>query len=417
MIPVRPLREYEIRRPGAVDAAALEAVRKIVEDVRENGDTAVRKYTKKFDKAEPATLEVTADEIASAERALSQQNQIAIRAMHESVARFHKLGVPRGFESQPLRGITLGRVIVPFETAGLYIPGGLAAYPSSVIMAAAPASVAGVRRMILCTPPPVAPAVLFAAKVAGVERVFTIGGAQAIAAMAYGTQSVPPAEIIVGPGNQWVTAAKKIVSEHVAIDFLAGPTEVLVLSDGDASPRFIASDLIAQAEHDAAACSIFVTTSQKQAEAVAAELGVQAAAHARADIIRKSIVENGAVLVAGSLDAAIAFVNELAPEHLVLATRNPPQALTKVRSAGAVFLGEYAPVAIGDYGVGPNAILPTLGEARRASGLSAQTFVKSITHCSLTKEGLQGVGPMAVTLAKLEGLGAHQRSIEVRLER
>jgi histidinol dehydrogenase len=419
VIDPRPLRDYVIRRPGAVDDAALASVRAIVDDVRAKGDTAVRKHTKAFDKLDRESFAVTADEFAAAERAVNQQNQLAIRAMHESVTRFHKQGVVKAFETTPIRGITLGRVVVPFDVAGLYIPGGLAAYPSSVVMAAAPATVAGVKRLVLCTPPgpdgAVPPSVLFAAKVCGVEKAYTIGGAQAIAAMAYGTASVPRCDIIVGPGNKWVTAAKKIVAGDVAIDFLAGPTEVLVLSDGDASPKFIASDLVAQAEHDAAACSIFVTTSRKQAEAVGAELRVQASTHARAEIIRKSITENGALLVADALDEAIAFVNEYAPEHLVIACKNPPGVLTKIKSAGAVFLGEYAPVAIGDYGVGPNAILPTLGEGRRVSGLSAATFVKSITTCSLTKEGLQSVGPMAITLSKLEGLGAHQKSIEVRL--
>ncbi|MBI2933504.1 MAG: histidinol dehydrogenase [Planctomycetes bacterium] len=421
MIPVRPLRDYVLRRPGAVNADALEAVRRIVDDVRAEGDPAVRRYTKQYDGVEPENLEVSADEFAAAERAVSQQSQLAIRSMLDSVTRFHKQGVAKAFEFQPMRGIALGRMVVPFDSAGLYVPGGSAAYPSSVVMAAAPATVAGVKRLILCTPPgpegAVPPAVLFAAKIAGVEKVFKIGGAQAIAAMAYGTQTVPRAEIIVGPGNKYVTAAKKIVSEHAAIDFLAGPTEILVLSDGEASPRFIAADLIAQAEHDVAACAVFVTTSSKQAEAVAGELTAQAGTHARAEIIRSSLQENGALLVAESLDAAIAFANEVAPEHLVIACRTPSQILTRIKSAGAVFLGEYAPVAAGDYGVGPNAILPTLGEARRVSGLSADTFLKRITHVSLTREGLESVAPMALALAKVEGLGAHQKSVEVRLGR
>jgi histidinol dehydrogenase len=307
--------------------------------------------------------------------------------------------------------------VVPYERAGLYIPGGLAVYPSSLIMAAAPASVAGVRELVLCSPPPIPDVVLWTAKLCGVARVFRIGGAHAIAAMAYGTESVPRCEILAGPGNKFVTAAKKLVADEVAIDFLAGPTEILVLSDGETSAKFIAADLIAQSEHDPAACSILVTTSEKQAREVDAELDRQAPKHERREIIEKSLKERGALLVAENLDEAVGFSNRYAPEHLVLSCRQPHPILKQIRHAGSIFLGEYSPVAIGDYCAGPNAILPTLGDARRRSGLTANTFVKTLAYQNLSPEGLALMAPTAVALAKVENLGAHRRSIEIRHER
>jgi histidinol dehydrogenase len=286
-------------------------------------------------------------------------------------------------------------------------------------MCAVAAKAAGVKTRVLCTPPgpegKIPAAVLFAAESCGVERLFKIGGAQAVAAMAYGTTSVPRVEIIVGPGNQYVTAAKKLVSGDVAIDFLAGPTEVLILSDGRASAAFIAADLIAQAEHDPLACAILVTTSAKQAHDVDIELDRQVPALPRRTIIEQALKGQGALLVVDDLDEALDFANEYAAEHLVLAVRNPRRALQSIRHAGAVFLGDYSPVASGDYCVGPNSTLPTLGDARRASGLSASTFLKSISYELLTREGLRSIAPMATTLATTEGLAAHCRSIEVRL--
>jgi histidinol dehydrogenase len=286
-------------------------------------------------------------------------------------------------------------------------------------MAAAPAVVAGVKHLVLCTPPTekgtVPEAVLYAAKTCGVERVFRVGGAQAIFAMAYGTKTVPRCEIVAGPGNAYVTAAKRRVQEDCAIDFLAGPTELLVLSDGEASPRFIAAELVGQAEHDPAACCVLVTTRQAHAEAVAGEIETLATACERSAIILKSLSQAGGLYVAGDLAEAVDFANEFAAEHLSIATRHPVEVFQKIRHAGSVFLGEYSPVAVGDYGVGPNAILPTFGEARRRGGLSANTFVKSISYQMLSREGLEAVAPTAMTLARVENLGAHLKSIEVRL--
>ena len=422
MIAVAKLRDADrqrlLRRPTVVTPEVIEAASAIVAAVRAEGDTAVRRFTKQFDRVELDRFEVAPKELAAAEKALSKVERSAIREALKRVTDYHRRGLPESFEKSA-GGITLGRLVVPFDVAGIYIPGGLAVYPSSLVMCAAPARVAGVKTRVLCTPPgpdgTLPAAVLFAARVCEVDRVFRIGGAQAIAAMAFGTATVPRAGIIVGPGNRFVTAAKKLVREEVAIDFLAGPTEVLIVADGKASPAWVAADLIAQAEHDPLACPILVTTSEAHAKAVDAELERQTPTLERRDIVERSLKGQGALLVAGSIDEAIDFANEYGAEHLVLACRNPRAALAKVRHAGAVFLGDYSPVASGDYGAGPNSTLPTLGDARRASGLSASTFLKTISYELLTRAGLKRIAPMATTLATTEGLAAHRRSIEMRL--
>lgn len=412
-------RERFVGRRGTLAGTVGDAVEKILRDFRKDPDGTIRALTKKFDKANVERFEVTPDEWSAAEKACPQNVQVAIRTMYDSVVRYHKQDVAKPFEFQPIKGVTLGKLVVPFERAGLYVPGGLAVYPSSVVMAAAPARVAGVRELVLCTPPgekgTVPDAVLFAARVCGVARVFKVGGAQAVFAMAYGTPTVPKCEVIAGPGNAYVTAAKKRVQDEVAIDFLAGPTELLVVSDGTTSARFIAAELIGQAEHSPDTCCVLVTTSQKQAEEVARELEVQTKAAERADIIRKAMNGQGALLVAESIDQAFAFVNAFGAEHLTVSMKHAVEALKRIKSAGSVFLGEYSPVAIGDYGIGPNAILPTYGEACRRGGLSAGSFVKTISYQMLSKEGLEALVPTATTLARVENLPAHLRSIEVRL--
>ncbi|HLF93152.1 MAG TPA: histidinol dehydrogenase [Planctomycetota bacterium] len=425
MIPVARLtpeaRARYVDRRGGLSGAITDTVEKILADFRKDGDGTIRKLTRKFDKADLAAFEVTAEEIAAAEKNTPQTVQVAIRAMYDSVVRYHKLDLLKSFEFQPIKGVSLGKMVIPFERAGLYVPGGLAVYPSSVVMAAAPATVAGVKQLVLCTPPTqkgtVPDAVLFAALVCGVTRVFKVGGAQAVFAMAYGTKTVPRCDVLVGPGNAYVTAAKKRVQDEVAIDFLAGPTELLVLSDGTTSPEFIAAELIAQAEHSPDTCCVLVTPSEAQAGAVAAELEAQAKKCDRQEIIRKSLTTTGALLVASSLDEAVAFTNEFGAEHLTVSTARPIEILKRIRSAGSIFLGEYSPVAIGDYGVGPNAILPTYGEACRRGGLTANSFVRQISYQLLSKEGLKAVAPTAMTLARIENLGGHLRSIEVRLGR
>ncbi len=409
------------RRRVALSGAVSDAVDAIHADFKKDPDGTIRALTKKFDKVDLPAFEVTAEEVGKAEERLPQNVKVSIRTMYDSVIRYHKKDLAESFEFQPIKGVSLGKMIVPFDRAGLYVPGGLAVYPSSVIMAAAPAVVAGVKQLILCTPPTeqgaIPDAVLFAALVCGVSHVYKVGGAQAIFAMAYGTPTVPACEIIAGPGNVYVTAAKAKVQNEVAIDFLAGPTELLVLSDGTTSAKFIAAELIGQAEHAPDTCCVLVTTSEAQAKEVAAEMEAQAKQCERAEIIRKSMTTNGALLEADSFEQAVAFTNEFAAEHLTVSTQKPIEILKRIKAAGSVFLGEYSPVAVGDYGVGPNAILPTYGEALRRGGLSANTFTRAVFYQLLSKEGLQNVAPTATTLARIENLQAHLRSIEVRLGR
>ncbi|HLY74202.1 MAG TPA: histidinol dehydrogenase, partial [Planctomycetota bacterium] len=373
-----------LNRRGALSGDVEKAVDEIRADFKKDPDGTIRALTRKFDKADLATFEVTAEEVAQAEERLPQNVQVAIRTMYDSVVRYHKQDLNKSFEIQPIKGVSLGKLIVPFERAGLYVPGGLAVYPSSVVMAAAPAAVAGVKQLILCTPPgadgKIPDAVLVAAMVSGVSHIYKVGGAQAVFAMAYGTPTVPKCEIIVGPGNVYVTAAKKRVQDEVAIDFLAGPTELLVLSDGTTSPKFIAAELIGQAEHAPDTCCVLVTISDEQARAVDAEMELQAKSCDRAEIIRKSMSTQGGLLVANTFDDAIAFTNDFAAEHLTVSTQKPIEILKRLKAAGSVFLGEYSPVAVGDYGIGPNAILPTFGEALRRGGLSANTFTRPIFY-------------------------------------
>jgi len=415
------IRDRYASRRGGLSGAVADSVEKILADFRKDPDGTIRNLTLKFDKVDLPAFEVSAAEVATAEGRLPQNVKAAIRSMYDSVIRYHKQDLAKSFEIQPIKGVSLGKMIVPFDRAGLYVPGGLAVYPSSVIMAAAPAVVAGVKQMILCTPPTeqgaIPDAVLFAAMVCGVARIFKVGGAQAVFAMAYGTPTVPKCEIIVGPGNVYVTAAKKRIQDEVAIDFLAGPTELLVLSDGSTSAKFIAAELIGQAEHAPDTCCVLVTSSRQQAEEVDAELEAQTKLCERAEIIRKSMSTQGALLVADSFDDAVAFTNAFAAEHLTVSTQKPIEILKRIKAAGSVFLGEYSPVAVGDYGIGPNAILPTYGEALRRGGLSANTFTRPIFYQLLSKEGLQNVAPTATTLARIENLQAHLRSIEVRLGR
>ena len=408
-----------LNRRGALSGEVETSVDAIYADFRKDPDGTIRALTKKFDQADLHDFEVSAEEVAAAELRLPQTVQVALRTMYDSVVRYHKQDLVKSFEIQPIKGVSLGKMIVPFERAGLYVPGGLAVYPSSVIMAAAPAAVAGVKQLILCTPPgadgKIPDAVLVAAMVSGIAHIYKVGGAQAVFAMAYGTPTVPKCEIIVGPGNMYVTAAKKKIQNEVAIDFLAGPTELLVLSDGTTSPKFIAAELIAQAEHAPDTCCVLVTISDEQARAVDAEMELQAQECDRAAIIRKSMSTQGGLLVANTFDDAIAFTNDFAAEHLTVSTQKPIEILKRIKAAGSVFLGEYSPVAVGDYGIGPNAILPTFGEALRRGGLSANTFTRPVFYQMLSKEGLQNVAPTATTLARVENLQAHLRSIEVRL--
>lgn len=397
----------------------LPAVKKIIGEVKAKGDLALRKYTAKFDKVKLTELKVSQTEFVTAEKELSSEIKDIIKRAYMRVYQFHTLGIIKGFETTTNDGARLGKVVVPYSRAGVYIPGGLAVYPSSLIMASAAAKAAGVGEVILCTPPrkngSIHPAVLYTARICGVKNIFKVGGAQAIAALAYGTDTIPKADIIVGPGNKFVTVAKKLISDEVAFDFLAGPTEILVISDGSANPKFISADLISQAEHDTAAQSVFVTTDRKQAEMVRDEIKLQIGSAKRAAIIKKSLAKNGALLITKTLDEAIAFANNYAAEHLIIATKNPQEALGRIKNAGAVFLGEYSPVAIGDYCSGPNSTLPTMANAKFASGLSANTFLKAISYEELNQETLKQLADDAMEFAELEGLPAHKKAIQIRL--
>ena len=428
MIPVRRLSELDpaarkaaFNRPGALTEDVVKAVALLIADVREHGDSALRAYAKKFDKVALDAIEVTPAEIDAAEKGVKQQEQVALRSALDNLLRFHRQGVPKSFEYAPVKGILIGRRFAPYARAGLHVAGGATPLPSSVLMAAVPAVVAGVREIFLCAAPgpdgSVSPAALFAAKIAGVHRVFRTTGAPAIAAMAVGTATIPRVEIIAGPGDRFVNAAKRALSGEVAIDFASGPTELLVISDGTGDPRRIASDMVAQSEHDTSASARLVTTSAAQAEAVARELGDQARKLPRSETILKSLTKHGGLFVADDLAAAIAFANEYGPGYLSIVCERPLPVLDQIRHAGSVFLGDMSPIAVGDYGVGPNAVVPTVGDARRASGLSASTFLKSVPFTFVSKEGLESVAPMASAIARLESLEGHLASIELRRER
>lgn len=426
MIPVRALHELSPRARarivdrGARTLAPVEAaVKAIVARVRRDGDAALRAFTKKFDRVERRSPRVSETERnAGAARTPAPVRSALARAARR-IRAFHVRVAPIAMSfAEP--GCELGRRPVPYDRVGIYVPGGSAAYPSTVLMAAVPARLAGVREIVLTTPPGPAgripDAVLAAAAIAKVDRVFAVGGAQAIAALAYGTRTVPAVDKIVGPGNSFVTAAKLLVRERVAIDLPAGPSEILVLSDGAGDPRFLAADLISQAEHSPDASAVLVTTSAVQAQAVAAALAVQVPDLPRHAIIRAALRSCGAILVARSLDDALDFANEFAAEHLTLATRDPHRTLTRIRHAGSIFLGPYAPVAIGDYCSGTNHVLPTAGAARLFSGLSTQDFVRYQTWQSFTERGLRRIASTAATIARAEGLEAHARALEIRRE-
>jgi histidinol dehydrogenase len=398
------------------------AARAIVGDVRRRGDAALIEYTAKFDRLTltPDRLRVTADEIAAAGKDISVAERDALLFARDRIEAFHRRQMPADDRYTDAAGVELGIRWTAIEAVGIYVPGGLAAYPSSVLMNAVPARVAGVERIVMATPTPdgkMNPLVLAAAGIAGVDEIWRVGGAQAIAALAYGTQSIAPVAKIIGPGNAWVAAAKRIVFGEVGIDMIAGPSEVLVVADADNDPDWIAADLLAQAEHDPAAQSILITDSPELADAVAAAVDRQLKTLPRAEIAAASWRDNGAIVVVGSLAGAMELANRIAPEHLELAVAEPEALLARVRNAGAVFLGRHTPEAIGDYVGGPNHVLPTARSARFSSGLSVFDFLKRTSLLKLGAGELRSLAPAAITLAEAEGLGAHARSVAIRLNR
>lgn len=415
-------RRQALRRPVQQDAAALhERVREIIADVRARGDSALLEFTRRFDGVALSAIEVSTAEFAAAETALDAEQRRAIDRAIANVRRFHEAQLGTSLRVETAPGVVCELQFRPIDAVGLYVPAGVAPLPSAAIMLAVPARIAGCPTRIICTPPrrdgTADPAVLTIANLCGVRRVFKLGGAHAIAAMAYGTPSVPKVDKIFGPGNSWVTAAKLQVAhdpDGAAFDLPAGPSEVLVIADATARAEFVAADLLAQAEHSADAQVVFVTTSSTLAEATAAQIETQTQRLGRVDTLRKSI-EHARLFVVDTIDTAIELSNAYAPEHLILQVANARDWLPKVRNAGSVFLGAWTPETMGDYCSGTNHVLPTYGFARAYSGLSLHDFVKRMTVQELTPDGLRELGPTAITLAALEGLDAHANAVRVRL--
>lgn len=412
----------EIYKRENISAGVENVVSEIIENVKKNGDKALFEYSLKFDKANLKSLEVTPEEIEEAFESVDKEFIEIIKEAAENITAFHKKQVQNSFFINEKEGVFLGQRVTPIEKAGLYVPGGTAAYPSTVLMDSIPAKIAGCSEIVMVTPPSqegkVNPVILAAAKIAGVDKIFKVGGAQAIAALAYGTESIPRVDKIVGPGNAYVAEAKKQVFGRVSIDMIAGPSEILVVADSTCNPEFIASDLLSQAEHDKMATAVLVTDSFDFAEAVSEEIEKQIPLLPRAEIARASIDNNGKIIVAeNNLLLAIDIANEIAPEHLELAVDNPFDYLDRVKHAGSIFMGKYTPEALGDYFAGPNHTLPTSGSARFSSPLSVDDFVKKSQIIYYTEDALMKVKDKVGYFAKKEGLDAHAKSATVRGEK
>ena len=405
------------RRADAPDVSR--PVAEILAAVRQEGDAAVLRYCAAFDgMPEGTALEVPAEEMLAACDAVDPALLNVMQEAAENIRAFHKRQLREGFVMSERNGVVLGQKVTPLARVGLYVPGGTASYPSTVLMDCIPAKLAGVPEVIMVTPAKggkIAPEILAAAAVAGVDRVFRAGGAQAVAALAYGTESIPRADKIVGPGNVYVAEAKRQVFGLVDIDMIAGPSEILILADGSCDARFVAADLLSQAEHDKNASAVLVTPSAALASAVQAELERQLALLPRAEIARASIENNGKIILVPTLDTGIAIANEIAPEHLELSVDDPFALLGKVQNAGSIFLGKYCPEALGDYFAGPNHTLPTGGTARFSSPLSVDDFVKRSQFSYYTPEALAAAGKKVARFAQAEGLDAHAESVLVRL--
>lgn len=413
-----PNSEIFARVTPEADVAAI--VADIIADVKENGDTAVKAYCAKFDKAELTSLEVTPEEIQEAISQVEPGFLDILREAAENIRSFHSRQVRNSFVIADKPGIVLGQKITPIEKVGVYVPGGTAAYPSTVLMDTIPAKIAGCPQLVMVTPPgrdgKVNPAILAAASIAGVNRIFKVGGAQAIAALAYGTESIPKVDKIVGPGNAFVAEAKKQVFGRVSIDMIAGPSEILVIADGKSNPVHVAADLLSQAEHDKLASAVLVTDSEELALAVQAEVERQLPLLPRQEIARASIENNGKIIVAETLMAGIEIANEIAPEHLELQVDDPFSYLDAIQNAGSIFLGRSCPEALGDYFAGPNHTLPTSGTARFSNPLSVDDFVKKSQFSYYTPEALARAADKIAAFAEKEGLRAHGRSVTIRKE-
>lgn len=402
------------------DSDVSDTVAGIIADVIARGDAALIDLSRKFDNIDLAEtgIAISAEEIAKARSACSAETLAALEKAAERIEAFHKTQLPESIDYTDADGVGLGLRHTPVDAVGLYVPGGKAAYPSSVLMNAMPAKVAGVPRRVMMVPTPgneINPLVLAAAELGGITEIYRVGGAQAVAAMAYGTESIKPVDKIIGPGNAYVAAAKRQVFGKVGIDSIAGPSEILVVADAENDPSWIAIDLLSQAEHDEVAQSILITDDADFATAVEAAIAEHLSNLPRANIAGASWNDHGAVIVVEDLEDAIPLVDRLAPEHLELAVSDPDAMAAKIRHAGAMFLGRYTPEAIGDYVAGPNHVLPTARTARFSSGLGVLDFLKRTTWVKCTPASLAAIGPAAVTLAEAEGLGAHARSVSIRL--
>ena len=397
-----------------------DTVSEIIKNVREKGDAALYEYCLKFDKASLSSLLVSSEEIDEAYASVEPEFIEVLKKAAANIRRFHEKQVRTGFEIVGDDGTVIGQKIIPVDRAGLYVPGGKAAYPSTVLMDSIPAKIAGCREVVMVTPPNkegrINPIILAAARIAGIDKIYKVGGAQAIAALAYGTESIPKVDKIVGPGNAFVAEAKKQVFGVVSIDMIAGPSEILVVADSKSDPKHVAADLLSQAEHDEMASAVLVTDSEALAAAVSEELERQIVALGRCDIARVSIDNNGKIIVVDSLDAAIDIANEIAPEHLELCVDRPFDYLDKIRHAGSIFLGRNCPEALGDYMAGPNHTLPTSGTAKFSSPLSVDDFIKKTQYTYYTEKALAKVAGDVAFFANKEGLGAHAKSATVRVE-
>lgn len=405
-------------RSGEIDRKVTSAVTDILNNVKQNGDDAVREYTLKFDGHMPSKFEISREEIDSSPDKCDRDFILALYKAADNIRDFHTRQKQQSWLEPKQNGVILGQRIRGLKRVGVYVPGGTAAYPSSVLMNVIPAKIAGVKEIVMVTPPQkdgtANPDILAAAKIAGVDRVFLMGGAQAVAALAYGTQSVPKVDKIVGPGNIFVATAKKLLYGTVDIDMIAGPSEILIVADKSANPKFLAADLMSQAEHDKMASAILLTTSEETANETAKELSRQMQTLERRDIIKQSLNDFGAIIVCKDISEAVDFANELAPEHLELAVENPMEYIGRVDNAGSVFLGHYSPEPLGDYFAGPNHVLPTSGTARFFSPLSVDSFIKKSSFIYYTEPALSEAKDDIIKLAETEGLTAHANSIKVR---
>lgn len=418
-------REYEFietlkKRAQNSDKNVIPTVSEIIENVRENGDKAVREYTIKFDGKAPEKTEISPDEIDALIAKCDKDYISTVEKASENISDFHKRQLQQSWLTTKNNGVIMGQRIRGLKRVGIYVPGGTAAYPSSVLMNAIPAKIAGVQEIIMCTPPQKDgtpnPNIIAAAKIAGVDRIFLMGGAQAVAALAYGTESVPKVDKIVGPGNIFVATAKKLLYGTVDIDMIAGPSEILIIADSSANPKFLAADLMSQAEHDKLASSILLTDSAEIAEKTKQELILQTEKLSRKEIIESSLDNFGAIIVCSDMSQAIEFANELAPEHLEVCCNNPMEYIGKLDNAGSVFLGNYSPEPLGDYFAGPNHVLPTSGTARFFSPLSVDSFVKKSSFIYYTEDALKNDAQDVIRFADTEGLTAHANSIKVRFD-